>query len=288
MTRGTRDARVRYLVGVPGRPGAPPQTPESVLTHHLAPSRPRAVVSGIAFALTLMLLPASLAAQGLPAPQALAARHDSIVGGRAALEGRRSMRMVGSFTIPDAGIEAPLEILKLRPNKYLFRSTLGPMGELLSGYDGTNAWAVQPGAGAMLMQGESARQLADQADFFGDLHDYSRFATVETLDEAEFDGRRVHRVRMVRASGDTLMEFFDAATGLTAGSETSVETPMGRMKTTSIVGDYRDFNGLKIATRLEQRNPQFRVVITIASVEFDTLDEAAVDPPESVKALIKP
>ncbi len=244
---------------------------------------------GVALAGALAaLLPLPLAAQGLPSPQSLAARHDSLVGGRAALEGRRSIRMVGSFTIPDAGIEAPVEILKLRPNKYLFRSTLGPMGELLSGFDGKNAWAVQPGAGAMVMEGESARQLADQADFFGDLHDYSRFASVETIDESQFEGRRVHRVRMVRASGDTLMEFFDATTGLTAGSETSVDTPMGRVRTTSIVGDYKDFEGLKVATRIEQRNPQFRVVITITSVTFDSLDEAAVAPPESVKALIKP
>ncbi len=233
------------------------------------------------------LPPVAAEAQGLPSPHLLAARHDSLVGGRAVLEGHRSMKLTGSFTIPEAGIEAPMEILKLRPNKYLYRSTLGPLGEILTGFDGTTAWAVQPGTGAMILDGEPARQLADQADFFGDLHDYSRFTSVETVDLTEFNGARAHRVRMVRASGDTLVEYFDATSGLTIGGETSVGTPQGRVRTTSLYGDYRTFGGLTVATRIEQRNPGFRAVITITAIEFDTLDEAAVAPPESVRALVK-
>lgn len=235
----------------------------------------------------IALAGAAAGAQSLPTPQELGARHDSLIGGRAALQERRSLRLSGSFAIPEMGLDAPLEILKLRPNKYLMRATLGQMGEILTGYDGSHAWSVQPGAGALLLGGEMATQVADQADFFGDLHDYSRFATVETLEAAEFEGKRVHPVRMVRASGDTLVEFFDVATGLSAGGRTSVDTPMGRVQTTSVVGDYRTFDGLTVATRIEQRNAQYRLVITIASVEFDTLDEAALEPPESVRALIR-
>lgn len=240
------------------------------------------------FAALVACLSASVArAQSLPSPEQLAARHDSVVGGRAALERRTSMRLSGAFSIPDAGIESPLEILKLRPNKYLFRTSLGMMGEILSGYDGTNAWAVQPGAGPIVLEGESARQVADQADFFGDLHDYSRFARVETVGEEEFGGRRAWRVRMVRASGDTLYEFFDVERGLTLGSETSVDTPAGKVRTTSLLADYEDIDGLKVATRIEQRNPQFRMVILVTKVEFDTLDEAAVAPPEAVMEIIR-
>jgi len=234
-----------------------------------------------------LAVPRSARAQA-PTPHSIAARHDSLVGGRAALEARRSMRMVGTFAIPDAGIEAPLEILKLRPNKYLFRTTFGPLGEIVSGYDGTNAWAVQPGQGAILLEKEMAAQVAEQADFFGDFHDYSRFARVELAEDADFEGRRVHRVRMVRARGDTLMEYFDAASGLSAGSVTTSTGPLGRSQTTTIVGEYRDFGGLLVATRIEQRTPQYKLFISIVSVEFDSIDEAAVEPPESVRALIKP
>jgi hypothetical protein len=231
--------------------------------------------------------PAALPAQQAT-PQSITARHDSLVGGRAALEAHRSMRLIGTYAIPDAGILAPLEILKLRPNKYLFRTTFGPLGEILSGFDGTHAWAVQPGQGAVLLDKEMARQAAEQADFFGDLHDLGRFAKVELADDIEFEGRRVQRVRMVRATGDTLMEYFDAASGLSAGSLTTVNGPLGRSETTTVVGEYRDFGGFKVATRIEQRTPQYKLIISIVVVEFDTVDEAAVAPPESVRLLIKP
>ncbi len=223
-----------------------------------------------------------------PTPQSITARHDSLVGGRAALEAHQSVRMVGTYSIPDAGIVAPLEILKLRPNKYLFRTTFGPLGEILSGFDGTHAWAVQPGQGAILLEKEMAKQVAEQSDFFGDFHDLSRFAKVELAEDAEFEGRRVQRVRMVRATGDTIVEFFDAASGLSAGSITIVGGALGRSETTTLVGEYRDFGGLKVATRIEQRTPQYKLIISIVSVEFDTVDAAAVEPPESVRALIKP
>lgn len=239
-------------------------------------------------ALTLTMLAPAASAQGLPTPQQLAARHDSLVGGRVALEGHQSLKLTGGFAIPDMGIDAPLEILKLRPKQYMLRVTLGPMGEILSGYDGRVAWAVQPGGGATLLEGEMATQMGDQADFFGDLHDYTRFTSVETLAATVFQGRPVFPVRMVRASGDTLIEYFDVSSGLSAGSRTAVTTPMGRVESTSVVSDYKTFSGLTVATRIEQQNPQYRLVITITNVEFDTLDAAALAPPESVKALIKP
>ncbi|MCE9603079.1 MAG: hypothetical protein K8S21_12820 [Gemmatimonadetes bacterium] len=247
----------------------------------------RRLLTVSAFAVLLAVPGAALPAQA-PTAQSITARHDSLVGGRAALEAHRSMRLVGTYAIPDAGIVAPLEILKLRPDKYLFRTTFGPIGEILSGYDGTNAWAVQPGQGAILLEKEMAKQVADQADFFGDLHDLTRFAKVELAEETELEGRRVQRVRMIRASGDTIVEYFDPASGLSAGSLTVASGPLGRSETTTLVGDYKDFGGLKVATRIEQRTPQYRLIISILSVEFDTVDAAAVEPPESVRLLIKP
>lgn len=236
----------------------------------------------------LVLAGASARAQDLPTPESLAARHDSLVGGRAVLERHQSIRMTGTFSIPEMGRTAPLEILKRRPAQYLMRVTLGPAGEILSGYDGSHAWAVQPGMGAVLLQDEMAAQIARQADFFGDLHDFSRFTAVETMPAEEFEGRKVWPVRMIRPSGDTLFELYDAQTGLSAGSRTAVKTPQGRLEASSVVSDYKEFGGLLVATRIEQRVPQYKVVITVTAVEFDGLSEADLAPPESVRMLIKP
>jgi hypothetical protein len=236
----------------------------------------------------IALLPGLAAAQAMPTPQQLAARHDSAVGGRAALDGYRSLHLVGTFSMPVMGIESPLEILKLRPNVYLFRTTLGPMGEMLSGYDGKNAWAVQPGQGPLVFEGEQAAILAEQADFYASLKDLSRYASAETVDETTFEGRPSYRVRLTRANGDVLIEYYDVASGLSSGGTASVETPMGRVESTTVFAEYQQFGNVRIATRIIQRNPQFEVTLIVKEVKFDTLDEAALAPPDAVKALIKP
>lgn len=238
--------------------------------------------------MTLLLLAAPLGAQGLPTAQSLAARHDSLVGGRATLEAHQSVRMIGSFSLAAAGIDAPLEILKVRPNKYLFRTSMGQLGELLSGYDGRTAWVIQPGQGPVILDGEQAAQVAEQGDFFGDLHDTTKFESMETLEETEFEGRRAYKVRLARPNGTVVHEYFDVATGLSAGGSMSVPTPLGPMEMVTVLSDYREFGGMRVATRVVQKNPQFEVVLSIVSVEFDTIDPSAVALPESVKALVKP
>jgi len=227
------------------------------------------------------------AAQSLPSPQELAARHDSLIGGRAMLETHQSVRMIGSFVIAAAGIEAPLEILKVRPNKYLFRTSLGQMGDILSGFDGTTAWAIQPGQTPMVLSGDQGAQVAEQADFFGDLHDFSKFTSTETVEQTEFEGRPVYKVKFVRKNGTVVHEFFDVETGLSAGGTTTIDTPTGSLEMVTVLSDYKEFGGMRSATRVVQRNPQFEVVLSLVSIEYDTLDSAAVALPESVKAMVK-
>lgn len=228
-----------------------------------------------------------LNAQELPDARALIARHDSLVGGRAVLEGRTSMRLIGNFALAAAGIDAPLEILKRKPNQYLFRTSLGAMGDIMQGYDGTTAWAVQPGQGAMLLTGEQGAQIAEQADFFADLHDLTRFTSVETVQDTTFEGARAYQVQLTRTDGNIVREYFDAATGLSRGSTISVQTPMGPVNATVTYADYREFEGLRMATRIVQRNAQFDVLLTIVAVEFDRVTAEEVAMPEAVKALIK-
>lgn len=228
------------------------------------------------------------AAQALPSAEWIAARHDSVVGGRAAFAAYRSVHLIGTFSLPAMGVESPLEILKIRPNLYLFRTSLGPMGEMLSGFDGRNAWAVQPGQGPIVMTGDQAALLAEQADFFSSLKDLTRFASAETMDETDFEGKRAYRVKLTRKSGEVLFEYFDVASGLSLGGVATVETPVGRIESTTVFGDYQTFGAVRIASRVVQRNPQFEVILSVKEVKFDSLDEGAVAPPEAVKALIKP
>ncbi|MHB1298015.1 MAG: PepSY domain-containing protein [Gemmatimonadaceae bacterium] len=250
---------------------------------------PRRMAGAVALSLMAVAVGAQASpARALPTAESLLARHDSLVGGRSALESHESSRIVGALTIPLAGVEAPFEILRRRPNAYFFRSSLGQVGEVQQGFDGTTAWAIGPGQPPEILQGALREQVVTQADFFADFHDVTNIAAMQTVAEVEFEGRRCYEVKLRRLNGTELTEYFDAQTGLSAGGVTSADGPMGKVQQVSVYSDYREFRGIRFATRIVQRSPQYDIILTIHQVEFDTVDAAAVALPASVKALLDP
>jgi hypothetical protein len=233
----------------------------------------------------LGLSPRALYAQRLPDAATLAARHDSLVGGRAALEAIESLRLLGTFSIPAAGIDAPVEILKRKPNQYLFRTSLGEFGEVLQGFDGETAWSVQPGQEPRILQGPELERAREQADFFGDLHDLSRFTSAQTVGATDFAGRRAWEVRLIRPSGDTLFEYFEVESGLSIGGAVLSGSMTGRVRLLTILSEYKTHGALQIATRVTQRAPDFETVLLIQFVEVDGVREEDVALPPAVRAL---
>lgn len=230
--------------------------------------------------------PAAPRTDTLPGAIQLAARHDSLVGGRRAYDSLTSIRMLGTLRIDAAGIEAPLEILRRRPNHYLFRTVLGQGAEVAQGFDGQTAWSLRPTDGARILDGEARQALIDQADFYGDLHDIARFVSARTTGAHDFNGREGWEVELVRAEGDTLYEYFDRESGLSLGTRRRVLGPLGHVEERTLFGDYRAFGPLLVATSVVQRLAEADVVMRIGFVAFDPLRDAELAPPEAVRALI--
>jgi len=244
----------------------------------------RALVVAVAIA----ALPFAASAQALPAANDLMARHDAAVGGRAAVERFSSIHQAGTFSIAAMGIEAPVDIYKSKPNKYLMKVVLGPVGEVMQGSDGKTMWLIQPQQGAVVLEGAQADAMKANADFFAGLHDASQYKSAETVELADFEGRKCYKVKLVASSGQESYEYFDAATGLRAGVLVTLESPMGKIEQTSVPTDYKDFGGIKFPTRIVSRNGQFDITITMTTVEFDNVDATTFALPDAVKALVKP
>jgi hypothetical protein len=231
-----------------------------------------------------------LAAQNAPLPdaRALIAKHDSLVGGLAAFAPHHSIRTIGTFSFPAAGIEAPLEVIKVRPDRLIVRMSIANYGEVMQGYDGETAWAIQPNNPPQILEGLAASRIIEQATFHGELHDLSRFRTIETVADTTFAGVRVYKVRLTRPTGDITYEYFNVATGLSAGGSSQVVTPTGPIENLTIFAEYKQFGSLRLASRVTQRQPGSESVIHIVAVEFDSLDSTATVAPEAVRALRRP
>jgi hypothetical protein len=228
---------------------------------------------------------AAAAQDALPPARDIIDRYVEATGGKGALAKYRSRRAVGQISMPAQGVQGELEILAARPDLMRVRMTIPGVGEILSGYDGKIGWSVNPLTGPMRMDGKSLEQMKADADFDAALHTARRFASLETVEQTVFEGRPAYRIKAVRTTGDEDHEFFDMESGLLLGSIVTRESPMGPVKATQLMSEYREFGGVRVATRIVQRMMGTEQVITINAIEFDTVPAEAFDLPAEIRAL---
>jgi len=231
--------------------------------------------------------PAAQPAAELPPAAQVIERFVGAIGGREAVQRYKSRRQTGTFELPAQGISGELELLAAAPDLMRLRVTLPGIGVLEQGFDGRVAWLVNPLTGPMVLDGRARAQVQMDADFYEALHLPDRFAAMETLERTTFEGTPAYKVRLLRRSGEADVEFFAVDSGLLLGTTVSRTTPMGDVQTTTVLSEYRDFGGVLMPTRIRQQVMGVEQIMTIARVEFDTLDRAAFAPPPSIAALVK-
>ncbi len=228
------------------------------------------------------------AAETLPDGRALIDKHVKAIGGRAALLGHKSLQVKGTLSIPASGITGPIEIFAAaNPNRVIVKTLVPGIGEIMEGFDGSHAWMMSPMTGPMLKVNKELTQAKLDADFYSELRDSKTYPTVKTVEKTTFDGRPCYKVQLQRVDGIEDFDFYDAATGLRAGSINTRESPMGTMTVTTVSGGYKKFGNMLVPTSQSQKIMQIEQTITVTSVEFDKVDPAVFAPPDAIKALIK-
>ena len=261
----------------------------------------RVLQSGSALAFAVVLLagtsihtafaqaaaPQAPAAASLPTAKTIIDRHIEAVGGRQALSARNSVHTTGTTSIPANGLSGAVEIFAARPNKLLVKQTLTGIGEVLEGFDGTNAWSVNPMTGPTLAAGDELAQRALDADFESMLNAANRYTSMETLEKTKFDGRDCYKVKLVRKDGVEDFDYYDVSTGLKAGSMNTRKNPMGTMQITTTLTDYKKFGPILQPATITASVMGAQIITTITTVEYDNVEAAVFEPPAQIKALIK-
>jgi hypothetical protein len=223
----------------------------------------------------------------LPSARSIIDRHIEAIGGRKAVLSHTSSHATGSMTMSGSGITGMLDIYAAKPDKSLVRINLGGIGEVVEGFDGVHAWTISPITGPSLTQGKELEDKKFDTDFYSDLHDEGRYASMKTVEKTTFDGRPCYKVSLVRKNGSEDFDFYDAATGLKAGAMVTRESQMGPMSVTQITSDYKKFNGLLLPTTLKQTAMGVEQVLKLTSIDFDNVPPTTFDPPAQIKALLK-
>ncbi len=225
-------------------------------------------------------------AASLPAPRQIVDKYVAAIGGRDALLKRSSSVMRGTFEMPAAGLRGDVVGQMAKPNRMDMSITCPGIGEMRSGFDGTTAWSIDPTSGPRVLDGAELAQAQMQADFLSALHDEKNYTSMETIELADFEGRKAYTLRLVRAGTDTTYEYFDAETGLMIGSKATRDTQMGPMTATTVLSNYKDFGGIQMPTTTTVRTMGQEIVMSVTSLEWDKVEPSVFELPAEIKVLV--
>ncbi|MFN2566364.1 MAG: hypothetical protein ABR499_15315 [Gemmatimonadaceae bacterium] len=224
----------------------------------------------------------------LPAGRALIDRYVQVVGGREAVTRHNTIRSVGMFEMPAAGMKGEFTLVQVAPNKMAMTMNLPGMGQMWTGFDGTTGWSVNPMQGPRVLEGRELDQLRDESGPGAMLRAADRVRSAETVELTTLGGQQCYKVKITYHSGRESFDCYSPETGLLVGMIQRQESPMGSVEITTLVSDWKEFGGLKVPTRLRAQMMGQEMVQTIDRVEFDRPEDVkAVEMPKQVKPLVK-
>lgn len=220
----------------------------------------------------------------LPAASDIFKRSVDAIGGADAVRKHTAMRVKGKLGV--AGMQqGDMEILMLAPNKFLTSINMAGLGKMEQGFDGTVGWSKNPMMGTQLLEGRTLDELRRSSDFYKDLDPSKLWTSATTKGVTTFIGLPCYEVAVQGDLGDGSL-FYGVDDGLARGMRLTVDTPMGKVPTTTSMVEYKVFDGLKVASRTEIEAMGAKQVMTVESVDFAPVDPKVFDLPPDVKALV--
>lgn len=227
------------------------------------------------------------AANHLPLPSELFAKHIEAIGGEQSIRAHTTRTVSGKLIINAYGIDGDLHMIGEAPNKMATTVDLGSFGESRSGYNGTIGWSMDPMSGSIVLQGKALQDLIERADLYADNLNLGKGSIKqETIEIVTFDDGEQYKVLLKNADGEESYLYFSKETGLLSGMDRMAIGAMGRVPTQIRLSDYVVTDGLKSARRITSSQSGVETIIEINSISYDDLSENAFDLPAEIQALI--
>jgi outer membrane lipoprotein-sorting protein len=246
----------------------------------------RRTAMALVLGLTAMLLVTPAAAADLPTAREVVDRFVAATGGELLLK-RQSMTSHSTLKIPAQGLEGTVKTWIQAPDRMAMEMEIPGYGKVRTGYDGQVGWMVDPAMGAQLLTDKSLAQLGDQSNFYGQLYRPEDLESLTMVGVADFQGTACHEVRVVTGNGLEAQHFFAVDSGLLVGMQQTQHTPMGAIPSTTALKEYREFDGVQMATLMEQSMMGMQQIVTIDAVSFEPIDAAVFALPVDIEALLE-
>lgn len=223
----------------------------------------------------------------LPDAKDIAAKAIDAIGGKDAWSKVTSIDMKGTMEMPAAKLKGPMRTVLGAPARMAMSMEIAGLGVFRSGYDGKTGWSMDKMSGPRLMTGKELEMIAREADIFKDVDIFKRFDSIETVGEGKFGGFDCWKVLAKRGEDVTTL-WYEKDTGLTRGLEMTVTTQMGKIPVKTVLSEYREIDGIRLAVRSEATQMGQKMVSTFSEIVLNKATDADFDMPAEVKALLEP
>jgi hypothetical protein len=235
----------------------------------------------------LLAIPAFAQNAELPKAEVILERSVQAGGTKEAYERAKSTIVTGNFEVPAQGVKGPFKRYATEGRNYVSIEIPG-LGKIESGVTDGVAWENNPMTGPRVKDGLERADALRDAVMHSETQWRKQYTKVETLGEETVEGVATYKVLMTPAEGKPETHYFSKATGLRKKIVKPTMTQMGELDVEMILNEYKEFAGLKTATKMTQRVAGQEVVISIDEVKVnEPIEEARFALPAEIQALVK-
>lgn len=224
----------------------------------------------------------------LPTVAQVLENYSIAIGGREAAMRITSRTYKGKAIIAQANIAGTIESFAKPDAMTLTVMKLSGLGDFVQGFDGKTAWASDPIQGDRILAGEELARQKSLAGFYRDQDLASAYSKLEVTGIEAVDGSDAYVLKGTLPSSDPDILYFDKKTGFLVRSDMTAPSPAGRVKTITMLSDYRQVDGIKLPFRTVTKLPQFDIVISLDEVKHNAdIQNSVFAPPAAKGALVK-
>jgi len=216
------------------------------------------------------------AQEKLPTVQQVLDKYVAALGGKAAIQKTKSRITTGTFEIPEDGTRGTVTFYAKAPNKRRYTIDVPGFGQIDQCFDGTTGWASNPQMGVRDLSAAELAQERISADFYSPLNIATAFTGLAVRGRERMGEQETIVLEGKESTGGPRVMYFDAATGLLIRVTVVRESEGSPVTVENYLEDYREVDGVKVAHRLIQVQPQFRIVTQVTEVKNNAPVDDAV------------
>jgi len=251
------------------------------LNHHHPLAAALALLAGIA----TVARPQSAPAGAHPSAAEIVARAAKAADPSGKLAGHTSVRSLSDVEVLGVGISGKIESYAARPDRFLTQTTLGPIGTVAAGHDGSVGWLMNPATGPSLMDASQMSRARHLNAFDAMVFKAESFKSMSEPVVETFEGRSCYKVHLVATTAFEYDAYFDVENGMRRGLKYEDKGPMGMVPVTVVYDDYRDFGGVMVAAKVTQKTATISMVQRVTAVQFDAVADSMFALPPAIKSL---